>query len=758
MKKFLPILIFLCVVAIFFRSFLFKGLLPIPSDTIIGLYHPFRDLYAKNYPNGIPYKNFLITDPVRQQYPWRFLAVDQIKKMELPLWNPYVMAGYPLLGNYQSASFYPLNLLFLLLPFSTAWSFMIVLQPLLAGIFLYFYLRYLRLHPSAAALGAIVYALCGFSIAWLEWNTIINVALWLPLILLAIEKLLQKFTLKWAIILLFAQCSQILAGHLQVLFYSLVISNTYLFLRIWQSMQASKKQSKLLAFFHMYKEFFIIGLLALGITFLQWFPTLQFLLQSARDVDQNNWQKDGWFIPWQHLIQFIAPDFFGNPTTLNYWGTWNYGELVGYIGIFPLLMSLYAVFFRRDKKTHFFTILVFLSLLFSLPTGISQLPYIFNIPFLSTSQPTRLLFIVDFSLAILCALGLDYFIKQRKHVFFPSLLLCVFFGLFWTYILFGNKFISGVTMEQIITAKRNIILPTLLLFTIFVAFFVLHFIKKKTVFVTTISFFVILSSVDLLRFGDKFIPFTAKDYLFPTTKAINFLQQSGESRIMTLDSRILPPNFSVVYKLQSIDGYDPLYLRRYGEFVAALEREKPDIKAPFGFNRIITPHAYNSKLIDLLGVKYIISLSDIQDNTLKKVFVEGKTNIYENLEVFPRTFFVKKTTFFKPDDKEGVITAMFEKNVDFHDTAFVASTKYMQKDAKEWSSGVAKIVTYKENEVRIVTDNSGDGFLVLTDNYYPSWYATIDGKETEILLTDYTFRGIVVPQGKHTVIFSARLF
>ncbi len=61
--------------------------MPIPADTIVGLYHPFKDLYAKEYPNGIPYKNFLTTDPVRQQYPWRSLTIDNEKNGKLPLWN-----------------------------------------------------------------------------------------------------------------------------------------------------------------------------------------------------------------------------------------------------------------------------------------------------------------------------------------------------------------------------------------------------------------------------------------------------------------------------------------------------------------------------------------------------------------------------------------------------------------------------------------------------------------------------------------------
>src|SRR2546423_82401 len=93
------ICVFIAIVTIFFRPFLFQYKLPIPADTIVGLYHPFRDLYAKEYPRGIPFKNPLTTDPVRQQYPWRYLAIGLEEKFQLPLWNPYTFAGMPLLAN-----------------------------------------------------------------------------------------------------------------------------------------------------------------------------------------------------------------------------------------------------------------------------------------------------------------------------------------------------------------------------------------------------------------------------------------------------------------------------------------------------------------------------------------------------------------------------------------------------------------------------------------------------------------------------------
>ena len=111
-KELLYPFILILIILIFFWQFILKGLLPIPSDTIVGLYHPYRDYYATEYPNGIPYRNFLITDPVRQQYPWRFIAIDQMKQGQWPSWNPYSFSGTPLAANLQSAPFYPLNVLF----------------------------------------------------------------------------------------------------------------------------------------------------------------------------------------------------------------------------------------------------------------------------------------------------------------------------------------------------------------------------------------------------------------------------------------------------------------------------------------------------------------------------------------------------------------------------------------------------------------------------------------------------------------------
>lgn len=753
MNKFLVILFPIFLTLVFFWQFFFKGLLPIPSDTIIGLYHPYRDLYAKDYPRGITFKNFLITDPVRQQYPWKNLSIDLLKKGKLPLWNPYSFSGTPLLANFQSSVFYPLNILFFVLPFNLAWSTLIFSEIFMGLIFMFLYLNNLKLDKRASIFGSLVFSFCGFSIAWLEWGNILHTAIWLPLMLLAIDKIIQSPKLIWPFIFIFSLISSFFAGHLQIFFYLLILSVVY-FLYRWVE---QGKNKKILILFSIFYLLFTI------ITSVQWLPTLQFISESARNIDQSNWQKLGWFIPWQNLLQFAAPDFFGNPATLNYWGVFNYGEFIGYIGIVPLLFSLYALFFRKERITFLFGFFFFVSLIFSLPTIFAKLPYILNLPLISTAQPTRLIFVIDFSLAILSALGLDLFIKQslrsgdlkyakkeKKKIFYPAVFLLIAYSLLWVSVFILIK--DNSVKDNLSVAKSNLILPTGIFIT-GTFLFVLSILKTFRKFsAIVVLLFLGLTIFDLFRFGWKFTPFTKSEYLFPNTKTLSFLQnQNGQFRIMTTDSRIFSPNFSDIYKIQSIDGYDPLYLQRYAELISASERGEPNISPPFGFDRIITPHNTDSKIIDLLGVKYVLSLSDIQDKKFEKVFTEGETRLYENKEVFPRTFFINNTVSAK--GRAQSIELLFANKEKLRQTAIVENFK-----SSNWSMGRAQILTYEENKILVETENKGDGFLVLTDTFYPTWHARIDGKKSKIYKTDYNFRGIVVPQGKHRVEFNISLF
>ena len=249
-RNLLILVVLFAYTLIIFHPFIISGKLPIPADTIVGLYHPWRDFYSKNFPSGIPFKNFQITDSVRQQYPWRFLATQQVKEKELPKWNPYSFVGTPLLANFQTAMFYPPNILYFIFnDFSGVWGIQVILQTVLGGIFIYLYLRSLKLRNEAAVLGTLTWIGCGFFVAWLQWNTVVHVAIYLPIILLSIDKLLvennnQTKNRFWKGIFVFSLVSSFFAGYLQPFFYIALISFIYLLTRILQTKKYKKKPEK----------------------------------------------------------------------------------------------------------------------------------------------------------------------------------------------------------------------------------------------------------------------------------------------------------------------------------------------------------------------------------------------------------------------------------------------------------------------------------------------------------------------------------
>lgn len=731
MKKFLPVLFFVVACAVFFYPTITKGLLPVPTDTLIGLYHPWLDQAAVTNPAGVPFKNFLITDPIRQQIPWRKLVIDEIKKGKMPSWNAYNFSGAPLLSNIQAAVWYPLNVLFLLAPFSIAWTLLVALQPLLASTLLYVYLRSKNISPGVAVFAGIVWAFCGFSIAWLTWGTIVQTALWLPVMLLATDKLILKGSIRWGLLFACASAFALFAGHVQVALYVFVFAGLYALFGLWNA--HNRKNA-----------WWIIGAAAVAVVVssLQWVPFLQALPLSSRLADASGWMKDGWFLPWQHLVQFIAPDFFGNPATLNYWGIWNYGEFIGYIGILPLILAFFAIIERRDRFTRFIGVLGGMTLLFLLPTPLARLPYEAAVPVLSSLQPTRLMVILDFCLVLLAALGLDaYLRKPNKKIIFGISLTGVILAALWIYVL-------RTPTADIAVSKRNLILPSALWAVSGAALLLWVFLKRK--WSTLFVFLVVgVTIFDLFRFGWKFTPFTPQDYFFPQTRAISFLtSQQKPFRVMSLDNRIVPPNVGAYYGIESIEGYDPIYSARYEEYIAALNRREANIKPPFGFNRIITVPTIDSPLVKLLNVKYVLTLEEIKSSDLELMYREGNTRIYYYKKALPRIYPVESVV--TETTKQGIMDALYDRKFNPLKTAVVEGALVIAPHPLTDADSV-RITSYTDSTLTAAASLTNDHFVVIANMYDPHWRVTVDGSPVKIQRADYIFFGIVVPKGDHLI-------
>ncbi|MFN2226015.1 MAG: hypothetical protein ACK2UY_06900, partial [Anaerolineae bacterium] len=121
-------------------------------------------------------------------YPYREYVNQALRAGRLPLWNPYLFMGAPLLANSQAAVLYPLHwpLIWLDAPRQVAWSIAIHIWLAGAGTYL-FARRALRLQPLAAGLAAVTLALGGFLGAQVEHLNQLNASAWLPWLLLCVE-------------------------------------------------------------------------------------------------------------------------------------------------------------------------------------------------------------------------------------------------------------------------------------------------------------------------------------------------------------------------------------------------------------------------------------------------------------------------------------------------------------------------------------------------------------------------------------------
>jgi uncharacterized membrane protein YfhO len=64
-----------------------------------------------------------------------------------------------------------------------------------------------------------------------------------------------------------------------------------------------------------------------------------------------------------------------------------------------------------------------------------------------------------------------------------------------------------------------------------------------------------------------------------------------------------------------------------------------------------------------------------------------------------------------------------------------------------------KLVSDEFDRVTFQSRTTTDGFLVMSDTFYPGWQAEVDGRPTPVVRTNYALRGICLPAGDHQVVF-----
>jgi uncharacterized membrane protein YfhO len=500
------------------------------------------------------------------------------------------------------------------------------------------------------------------------------------------------------------------------------------------------------------KRIGFLYLLFILLTSIQWLPTIKLINASTRGMDV----PELLFIPLKQLVQFFFPDFFGNPATMNYWGEWNYLEYVSYIGIIPAFFALYYLFTTKFKNKSFFKLTMLFSFVLASANPIARIPFVLEIPFLSTASPARLIALICFSGAVLAGFGADKFFNQEKKKVLYPLVFLIFLSLFWAFVFSAVKFNLGEAINLAV-AKRNLIFPT----AVFASFFVglllkqildkLQFTKKLT---TSLNFLflsgvLLLALGDGLRFTKKFNPFVPRELIYPQTKIIKLLENDREEfRVMALDDRIMPANASIFYHLPTIQGYDPLMVKDYVSLVHY--SETGEYTDEYNLNRFLNPKNIETGLIDLLNVKYVLSFKDL-DESFEKVMEEGRTKLYKNPEYLPRAFFADELRYV------GTEKELYKKIIDQEATTKNRVVYQIGDGDVNSCQGEVLQTEVEGNRVKVTTENENDCYLVVSQVYYPSWQVEVDGRKQKLERINAILLGVELDQGKHEVIFKKSL-
>lgn len=747
-----------------FRKTFTSGLLPFPGNLLVSFFFPWYSGGWEGYDPWTRHKAFLASDAIRQAIPWRGLAIDQLKNFHWPLWNPYNFAGTPLLANLQSSTFYPLNLIFFFLPLPIAWTLYIAVQPFLLACFTHLFARQLKLKSAAAFLSAIAVTSSSFFVIWLELGVVGHAILWLPLMLYSVDKLATKIQLRYFLLLIFASVSSILSGHLQTAMHVFILVTAYWLFKIIFSRHPSPIKPAA------FQPLFLWAAFSIGLTAFQTLPAYELTRLSPMTEPFVKQVFVDLKTPWQNLVTFFAPDFFGHPATKNFWSN-VYGDGTPFFGITPLFFASFCLLKYRNKYTLFWATLALIYLLYGFPGPLYHLARILPFDFLTSTAASRSLFVVVFSLSLLAGYGLDHFlsiVSQKKTQRLFILNLVIFFSIYlmlWLFALFSLKLFPHLHLNPInlATSKRNLIIPTAIFISLVLSSISLFKFKHlKSIFIVAIFLPTLFYS--LYRYN-KSLPFSPAKFFFPDHSIITYLQDNaGVDRSLGYGTAKFDKNFSTYYHLSSPEGYDSLRIKRYAQLIASLETGAIPyqyVKSDADF--LGGEEVRRPRLMNLLGVKYIHDKNDTEihdwnpelfkfpNDQVKMVWQNWKFKVYQRQNALNRAFLVGN--YLVLTDPQQILDRLYNPDFDLASTVILEQTLPANQSISPPETSEIAITDYQPNQLSITASADTDTLLFLSDAYYPGWRATVDNQPTPIYRANFAFRAIYLPRGQHQIHF-----
>ncbi len=282
-------------------------------------------------------------DDLTQNLPLRELVGRDLRSGHLPVFDPYIWGGAPLLAGWNAGAAYPLTWLFAWLPGAAAWTVNLVAASVTAGVGCYAFLRASRLATLASWAGATTYAFGGGMVAQIPHVGLVIGMSWVPVALLALLRLTEpsapapRRLLWWSAVLAGAVGLVVLAGTPRAVTDAAAVLVLYALWRLvrlhWTEREAEWKAAAAVA---------SGSLLGVGLGAVQLVPGLAAVATSQR-AQVSAFLFGAGSLPVRWLALLGVPDLlggsgaFGQPRFL---GTYSLTEVTGYVGLLPLAAAV----------------------------------------------------------------------------------------------------------------------------------------------------------------------------------------------------------------------------------------------------------------------------------------------------------------------------------------------------------------------------------------------------------------------------------
>lgn len=723
--------------------------------------------------------NPLLADSFILTYTSRVYNHIMLRQGRVPFWNPHILCGTPHFALIQNDSLYPLTMPFDLVEPVAGMAYSICLHLALAGTLMYLFLRNSGLDPGAAMIGGFAFQLNGMFLTRLGMPCFVFSGVWIPLLLLGVERLVRRHRLRDGWPLLLGVVLSILGGHPQITSLAVAMAAAYLVWRISTTRHDASSWSGRRAV----TSFAVLVGLAGAICGFQLVPFLELVERSAREpVHLATYRNSG--VPAPALLQAFAPHIYGDPVQGTYWfDKWAHlldgvapgqrywslnasGENV-YTGIAPLILATAALARSRRRGLCFFALAALASLAVFLRTPLLDAAY-WLLPGFRYSRPDRVLLVYMTAVSVMSAFGVEAVTAGERasgrRAYLRPVTWAAMALLVWIILPFalrperrhgfsqwGAEAVAQWTQHWTQLAPEVALALTVLGGGVVLAWTPLRAVLPPRASLPIWSALILVPS---MLFGWHFnpahrVPPVGRSDL---ERILLDSREAGRlARILTGPPLVFPANVPQVLALNDVHGVSAAAPGEYLKLMHALDPASVQQLKYFACFR--DPRVATNPVLDFLNVAFI--LSD-QDLPLPRVWAGGPEGValFRNPRVLPRFLVVPQVVTYR--ERAEAVSRLLSPEFDPAQTALVPESQAALLPTSPLVRSGPATVTVQTNDAHAIAlgvHSDGGGLLVSSDVHYPGWRAWIDGRAADILLVNTAFRGVWLPPGSHEVRF-----